>query len=225
MWAADARVFQETVWMAVRTEIAKGYLGRLALIGLFCLGLSGWSLYDGMIGWPQQREEALLFQKFYKPGDSKEQYEQWQAEAAKRGWPNDKNPGEPKDENDFFGQYVMAGITAPIGLGFLGMLLLRFGGWIEADEKGLRTNRGREFSYDQITVLDKKKWKNKGIAKLHYQDEGREKKLTLDDYNYQRDPTQTILRMVEDHIDHSKIINGQPEPPPKPADEEPAAEA
>jgi len=72
--------------------------------------------------------------------------------------------------------------------------------------------------------LNKKKWKKKGIAKIRYQVEGREKNLTLDDYNYERDPTLSILRMVEDHIDHSKIINGEPEPPPKPADEEPAAE-
>lgn len=206
--------------VVVRTNIAKSYLGRMALIGLFCLGLSGWSLYDGLVSYPQQRKEALLFQEYAKKGDTKEHREQWQEEAAKRGWQNTDNPGKPRDDNDIFGQFVMAGVTAPIGLCFLGLLLLRLGCWIEADENGLRTNRGHEFPYGQITVLDKKKWQSKGIAKIRYQVEDREKKLTLDDYNYERESTQSILRMVEDHIDHSKITNGPPEPPPKSTDDE-----
>ena len=63
--------------------------------------------------------------------------------------------------------------------------------------------------------IDKKKWDKKGIANLHYQENGRKKILTLDDFIYDRPTTDDILRQVEQRVGHDKIINGKPEPPPK----------
>jgi hypothetical protein len=69
--------------------------------------------------------------------------------------------------------------------------------------------------FDQVTALNKKKWQNKGIAKLLYEVDGRKNKIVLDDCNYDRDTTNAILRHVEAAIGHDKITNGKPEPPLK----------
>jgi len=185
---------------------------------------------DGLITYPAQRERALAYQKFEAENPElgqKELSDQWKVIAAEKGWDpgiagKEITPyGEPKKEYQFNQQFIMGGFTGLIGLIFVSKFLLNRGCWIEADENGLRTSEKREMTFDQVTALDKKKWANKGIAKVLYEADGSKNKIVLDDCNYERDSTQAILRHVEAAIGHDKIVNGKPEPPPKPA---PAAE-
>jgi hypothetical protein len=49
-----------------------------------------------------------------------------------------------------------------------------------------------------ITQIDKSKWDRKGIAHLHYElPSGRKGRLTLDDFVYDRPPTDRILEEIE----------------------------
>lgn len=214
--------------MKLRTEINPRFLIRMGIVGLFCIGMTGLCLKDGLMSYPQQQEQANAFLAFEEANpdvDAKELYDMWKAEAAEKGWDpgvggKEKTPyGPPKTQIEINQQFYMGGITAFLGLIFLGRVLLNRGCWIEADEEGLRSSEKREVTFDQVTTLDKKKWDNKGIAKLNYEVDGRTDRIVLDDCNYDRDTTNEILRHVEKSIGFDKIINGKPEKPPKPKQE------
>ena len=212
--------------MNLQTKINPRYLMRMGLVGLFCVGMTLYCIYDGKVAYPAQRERALAYQEFEENNPDlgqKDLFDEWKVVAAERGWDpgvagKQVTPyGEPKKEDQFNQQLYMAGFTGLFGLIFLTKLFLNRGRWIEADEHGLRSSEKREVKFDQITALNKKKWQNKGIAKVLYEVDGRKNKIVLDDCNYDRETTQAILRHVEGAIGHDRIINGKPEPPPKPA--------
>ena len=109
-------------------------------------------------------------------------------------------------------QFAMAGAVAPFGLVFLFILIRSLGKWIEIDEHGLRSSSGEEILFDQIVSLDKKKWKAKGIAYVTYEKDGKRRRFVLDDCKYEFETTESILRRLEEHIDHDLIV-GRPQPP------------
>ncbi len=214
--------------MNLRTEINHRFLIRMGIVGLACLGMTAWCLNDGLVAWPAQQERATAYLKFQEENPDvggQDLYDMWKEFAAEKGWEpgvagSEKTPyGPPKSDIDINGQFYMGGFTAFLGLIFLGRVLLNRGCWIEADEDGLRSSENREVKFDQVTNLDKKKWANKGIAKLNYEVDGRKDRIVLDDCNYDRDTTNEILRHVEASIGRDKIINGKPEKPKKVDDE------
>jgi hypothetical protein len=196
--------------MTVRSKISGRHLIRLTIVGLFCIGFGLYCLYDGMVGYPGQRERALAFKNLEEEG----RLEEWPEYAAKRDW-KPYNPGEPKTEAQITAQFFMMAICGVAGLLVLTHVLMSCGRWIEMDESGLRSSRGQEAKFDQVAKIDKKKWDNKGIAKVHYQVNGGTKVFTLDDFIYDRPTTDNILRQLESRVGVDKIVNGKPEPPPK----------
>jgi len=194
--------------MPVTAKISASYLWRLGLIALFCLGFALWFLYDGAITYPGQRERALKYQELKEEGRLAE----WKEIAAQHGWPLE-HPGEPKHEAEIYSQLAFAALMALPGLLFAFLVFRTWGRWIELNETGLRTSWGRRLEFGQITKLDKKKWKSKGIARIRYQQNGRNRQLVLDDCKYEVDPTKAILREVESRLDADQIVGGLPEPP------------
>ncbi len=209
--------------MPVTAKISASYLWRLGLIALFCLGFAAWFLYDGTITYPRQRERALK----YKELRDADRLAEWRGVATERGWPSDP-PGDPKSQADIYSQLVLAAVVAVPGLLFAVFLIRARGRWIEMTETGLRTSWGRQLEFGQITRLDKRKWKSKGIARIRYQDSGRHRQVVLDDCKYDPDPTTEILRGVESRLDPSQIVGGRAEPArprePEPDQSEPASE-
>lgn len=187
------------------------------MIAVFCIGIALWFLKDGLISWPQQREWALEFESAEEQGVSPTD---WKEIAREHGWDPDSLPGEPKSEGDIRGQFVYATIALVPGLLYLLFLALHWGRWIEMTDTGLRTSRGRTFDFSDIQTLNKKKWKDKGIAKIAFQTKSGTKRLTLDDWKYESEPIAAILREVESHIDEEQIVDGFPVPPPGEVEEE-----
>ena len=192
--------------MQITAKTSKNYFFRLSLLTIFSIGGSLWFLYDGLVTYPQQRERALKYLEFKE----KDQFNEWKAYAVEQGWSID-DPGKPKEEIDFLKQYIMSGIVAPFGLLFLFLLIRAYGRWIELNETGIRTSWGRELKFEQITALNKKKWDTKGIAKIVYDDNGRKRRVVLDDCKYDVQPTRDILVEVEEQIGYEKITGGLPE--------------
>jgi hypothetical protein len=205
--------------MTIKASISRQFLIRMGIIALAGVGFALYCLYDGAIGYPNQRERALKYQEIQKAKDEEgnlkplsERRAQWQAIAKEQGWPQ-KNPGEPKTEADFTGQFWMAGLTGSLGLLFGIRVLLASRRWISADETGLNTSWGLQVPYDQIITFSKKLWRTKGIARVRYWQEGRQKRLVLDDYKYDRSATEAIVRRIESKITPEQIVDGKPEPP------------
>jgi len=201
--------------MSVKANIDAKFLSRLGLTGLALIAFALWFLYDGAVTYPRQRERALVYQQLKE----EKRLSEWTEIAKQRGWPTE-DPGEPKQEVDFWVQYVIAGILAVPGLCFLFRYFRARGRWIEADQTGLRTSWGQQLDFGQIVSLDKKKWKSKGIAGVNYQQNGRKRRLVLDDWKFDADPTKAILLAVEARIDVGQIVGGPPEPLPEDEHEE-----
>ncbi len=203
--------------MTIRTNIRTSHLVRLGIIGLFCLGFTALCFYDGLVRYPSQivqLEEFLEFTEEHKDKlDPKDIVDQWKELAASKGWPTNRpNVEDPRTHSDIAGQFQMAAVLGPIGLYFLVQLLRYRGRWIEVNDLAITSSMKDQFELSQIVELNKKKWDKKGIAKIKYESEGRTKKLVLDDCYYQRETTDGILRHIEQHIDHAKIVGGKPEP-------------
>jgi len=64
---------------------------------------------------------------------------------------------------------------------------------------------------DQIERIEKRKWRDKGIAKIIFRDGGRKRRFILDDMKFLRDPTDDILFEIEQRVGIDKITGGPPE--------------
>jgi hypothetical protein len=190
----------------VRAKIDRKFLLRLGLTALAFAAFASWFLYDGTITYPRQRERALEYLKLEEEG----RLDEWEAIAAERGWPTE-NPGEPREVAEIYAQLVLASLLALPALLYVFLFLRARGRWIEMDENGLRTSWGRQLEFDDIVLLDKKLWRKKGIAKITYEQNGRKRRLVLDDWKYDAEETKEILCEVESHIEIDQIVGGIPE--------------
>jgi len=200
--------------MAIRSNNDPRFTRRFLLMGLAAVGFALWSLYDGAIGYPHQRERALAHEKLHEEqegGDPVVFRDKWHAYANERGW-STAYPGEPKSEADIMMQYVMAAIAGTIGLLLISVPIRSRGTWIEANETGITSSWGQSLRFDQVESLDKRKWRSKGIAKVTYQDGNRRRRFVLDDYKFDRYSTDAILYELEQRIGPEKITGGPPEP-------------
>ncbi len=143
--------------------------------------------------------------------------------AKENGWPIEK-PDEKKvlvktveDIKSRYdwkikSQFVMIAVAAPVGFFSLWVYLGSRGRWLEADNSGITSSWGQQFDFDNIRTLDKKQWKNKGIARITYDAEGHTKKFVLDNYKFDRWAVDDILLRVESQITDNQIVGGCPEP-------------
>jgi hypothetical protein len=66
-------------------------------------------------------------------------------------------------------------------------------------------------AFDQVESLEKRQWRNKGIAKLRYNDGGKKRTFVIDDFKFKRETTDKILAELENRIGVDKITGGPPE--------------
>lgn len=216
--------------MPVRASIDPKYVRQFLMTAGVFFAFALWFAYDGYIAYPRERDRALAYQKL----KTEDRLDEWEKTAAEHGW-STKEPEkferlfelddpsvlqvaqeELKEAHntDIAIQRWLGGIAALPGLWFvIGFFRVR-NRWIEMDETGLRSSQGHQLEFGQIATLDKKKWRSKGIAKVNYRQNGRKRRLVLDDWKYDREATEAILRGVESHLDDGQITNAMREPPP-----------
>lgn len=187
--------------MAVRAKISKGYIWRPGVIGAMMLGFCGWFLYDGMVAYPFQQKIWNAYNQVVQenPGDPVEQAQVWSQYAASKGWPTE-TPKKKIEDKDILTQKVIAVITAPVGLYFLTVFFLTRGRWVEADERAVTTSSGQRTDYGSIKSLDTSRWPRKGIAVVHYESDGQSRRIVLDDWKFEREPTKRIFEAIEERM-------------------------
>lgn len=182
--------------MNVKATISPGYRWRLVLISVVMLGFGLYCVYDWQVGYPaaQAKYEKYLELKEANPESSPQQL--WVQHAQSQGW-STKVPKEVTDR-DIFTQLVMACIVLPIGVFFLFKLVIECRRWVAMDDEGVTGSGGHAASWDQMTGLDKERWRTKGIAYLVYEREGGgSRKLLLDDFKSER----SAIKQIVDAID------------------------
>src|SRR5688572_5423250 len=97
--------------MVIRADSDPRFFLRFLIIGLVVAGFALYCVYDGAIGYPNQRIRALEYQRL----EEEKKLDEWDAIAKQNGWSTDP-PGEPKTEVDFQLQFILAGVCALLAL-------------------------------------------------------------------------------------------------------------
>ncbi|TWT42769.1 hypothetical protein [Botrimarina hoheduenensis] len=214
------------------------FYARFKWLGLGALAFGLWSLYDGYVNYPDMkvRSDAIMviaedelsrsellecqdgahdLNDVYKRvveklRDQSDAWARWLAIAEEKSWPVEP-PEKAHTDNDIIMQYVMAGLCTLATTYFFGVLISTNGRWIEVDDNELITSGGLSFPLAAVTQIDKRKWIDKGIAYVAYNDNDRQRRFVLDNYKYLREETDAILYRMEQVAGADKIINGSAE--------------
>ena len=201
--------------MAEKAKIRNGYSGRMIFLAVIALALGGWFLYDGLVGYPAKQQIAEKFEQInQKYGQDYAKH--WEKLRRKHHWP--VSPTIVTD-SDIQTQFYYAIPCLIFGVMSAGGFFLMNRRWIEADDEGLKTSRGQHARWDQITSVDKRRWDKKGIAIVHYDHNGKDQRITLDDWKYDPAATAAILQRVEVHLG---VADDAAEDSPTPVDGESA---
>ncbi|RMF40197.1 MAG: hypothetical protein D6753_12175 [Planctomycetota bacterium] len=194
-----------------RIDFQTSYLMRYAIMAAVGILFSLWFLYDGLIGYPRHLPAARAYDEL-RDLDTEQRLTRWEEIAQQNGWP--RRPPEKtaeEIESDIVGQYFWATLFAILGIPALYLLIVNRGRWIEETEQGLRTSWGQEVPFDKVKRLDKRRWAKKGIAKAYYDSPSGEQVFVFDDFKYDREKTDALLRRLESVLSPDQIVGGPPE--------------
>lgn len=195
--------------MGLRANFDRSYLWRYWVIILMGLGSAGWFFYDATIGYPKKAKIAQAWEGLADL-ESGPRSERWRALAAEKGWPQDVpvKPSKEIEESIRF-QYIYGAVATLVGAGMLGYLLIARNSWVEATATGLTTSWGQSVDFSTVTKLNKRRWKDKGIARIDYLENGKKRQFVFDDFKYERSAIGQLLQQLESQLPAEKII--QPE--------------
>lgn len=198
------------------------YKKRRLLMVAMLLGFSAYFFYDWKIGYPKEQAKYEIYWPVYQEmvGSKKDPQQQdnkgWLAKAKENGWP--ESPKE-KDWNYKLKEQFIWGVgTGIIGLVLLGAYLRNKSRVLKADADSLTTPEGVRIPFASVTRIDKRKWDNKALAYLWWQDQGTTKKAVIDDLVF--DGAGRVLDRLMGQF-HGELIDLERAPKPEP--EEPAA--
>ena len=188
----------------IRAPYVPGYFRRFLFVAIGCFAFAMYCLYDGFITYPHK----LVVAKAYYEMPEQDRTEQWREKAKANGWPLEK-PKEPDEiEHLISSQWGMACICALIGIPAFLKWFLAKGTWIEGDEKLIRNSRGKEVPIESITKINKRKWEDKGLATIYYDDNGKSRKFVMDDFKFEREPMGQLMRYAEANLSADQVVGG-----------------
>lgn len=177
--------------MNVHARISNEWRRRMILMALMINGSGLWFLYDGCLAWPS---EAKRYEKLVeitvghvpegKKLDDKDPaiIRAWEQYASQ----NDLPAKVPKNrtEGDISAQRIIGGILLFAGVAFVGWVLLQHRKSVRADGDIITGADGEQVHLDSVVDMDRRKWRNKGIAYAIYEKDGKRLRLCLDDHKF-----------------------------------------
>jgi hypothetical protein len=153
---------------------SRSYRLKWVIMGIALLAASGWFAYDGYVGYPKENKKA-------------------HDEAIAQG----KAPPEKVHQDfDIVLQKRLAFGLIPAGLFVMGWGLYHSRGEYRLAGNTLHVPGHPPVPLDAIRAIDQSKWERKGIAYIDYELDGKTATLKLDDYTYERDPTDQIHERI-----------------------------
>ncbi len=152
---------------------ARYYRVTRYIMSVILFGYGLWFVHDGFFSWPAENAAALA-----------------------SGVDPDKVP------HNHMSVLINQGcgiVMPPLGIAILAWTLYRSRGEFRLSGDVLRAPGHPPIPLDRIRELDKSKWDRKGIAVLQYGllDPPTSGKVVLDDFIYERDPTDAIYKRIE----------------------------
>jgi len=145
-----------------------------------------WSIYDGYVKWPLDNYIATFPKGMVDSG------------SGRTGEGLEKGPHTSLDIK--LNQGLGIGLP-PLGVALLVWFLYQSRGQYRFENNTLHVPGHPPIALDEIVAIDKSKWDRKGIAFIDYATTGGVKgSLKLDDFVYNRTPTDEIFKIVDDHV-------------------------
>lgn len=181
----------------------------MILMTLIVAGAGGWFLYDGLVGYPNNnvRAEVYLPLRDKLGKDTPELEKAWAEETKARGW-SDSAPKKIYTSSDIRTQIIIAAV-ALLGAGLCARhYFSSLKTTTRLEEGKIFLPDGRMIPLDKVRGVSRKRWKNKGIADLVYEERpGRMRKFVLDDYKY--------IGAEQILLEAEKTLPGQQPPAPE----------
>ena len=177
--------------MEVVAGISKEWRRRMLFMLFMIFGIAAWFLYDGFILWPDEAERHAEYTEILdgliEAGDAVDEESTsvrlaWERHAREQGYrrniPKERTDGAIREQR-------VIGWTLMVGALF-------YAAWIAWNHTRKVTAQGEivigasgeRVELDSITAIDRKKWKNKGIAYAIYEDGGKRRRLCLDEHKF-----------------------------------------
>ena len=168
------------------------YRVRRYLMCALLFGAGLYFLYDGYVGWPAKNARIAEVQAAQEAAAARSD----SAEEVRLGQEL-KALGDPKSDLSILIQKLLGFGLPPLALAYLVYTLRASRGEYRLDEDDVLHVPGHPpVPLSAVTGVDRGRWDRKGIAKVDYEAGGRAGTLTLDDFIYQREPTDAIYDRV-----------------------------
>jgi hypothetical protein len=177
--------------MEVHARISKEWRKRMLFMFFMIFGIAAWFLSDGYYFWPNEAgrhaeymaiKDGLIESGKAEDADSSSVQIAWQRHAREMGYKSTV----PKERTDaaIREQRVIGWVMMTGALIYLAWIAWNHRLSVRAEGDTVIGASGQRVEFDQIIAIDRKKWKNKGIAYALYESNGKTRRLTLDDHKF-----------------------------------------
>jgi hypothetical protein len=171
------------------------YRNTRYLMCALLIGMGAWFAYDGWIAWPEENRKVA-------------QLKEQQADARRRGDGVEEGRinAELKDHKehsqlDLNIQKLLAALLPPLGIALLFWTLRNSRGEIRLAGRELSAPGHPTIDLNDIKKVNNDLWDRKGIAWIKYETaQGQSGEIRLDDFVYDRPPTDAIYDRVAQHM-------------------------
>ena len=177
--------------MEVVARISKEWRRRMLFMFFMIFGIAAWFLYDGYILWPEEAQRHVEYLEIkdtlIEAGDAVDEESTsvrlaWERHAREMDYR--RNIPKERMDDDIREQRVSGWVM------IIGALL--YGVWIawnqtrqvSAEGDIVIGASGKRVDINSITAIDRKKWKDKGIAYGIYEEGGKQRRLCLDEHKF-----------------------------------------
>ena len=139
-------------------------------------GWGAWCAYDATVTYPHHNERLKAYQSLNKDTDA------WKKYADEHGWSNSIPDSKPISEGQVLSQWYMLGGLSVAAVALLVLVAARYRWPLGFDDEGIIGPFGRRIPFDSIQRIDKRLWDKTGLALVHYDFDGKNGPLRIDDY-------------------------------------------
>ena len=177
--------------MEVVARISKEWRRRMLFMFFMIFGIAAWFLYDGYILWPDEAQRHVEYHEIkdtlIEAGDAVDEESTsvrlaWERHAREMDY--GRNIPKERMDDDIREQREIGWVM------IIGALL--YGVWIawnhtrqvSAEGDIVIGASGERVDINSITAIDRKKWKDKGIAYGIYEEGGKQRRLCFDEHKF-----------------------------------------
>jgi hypothetical protein len=161
------------------------------------IAMGFWFGYDGFVNWPEQNRRIAPLEVQHREAVAAED-----TGRASQIMEEINAIGKVHTDWDIGLQRVLFFTLPPLAIAlFIRWMYISRGAYRLSADNVLEAPGHPPVPLDSITELDKRLWDRKGIAFIGYElPGGRSGRLKLDDFVYEREPTDEIYKRIEDFV-------------------------